>query len=56
METVASLINEAWSFEHTLNPPLTEGFIWNMVQIGPAVSEVIKDFMILYMYTTQWQQ
>ena len=54
MGMAAILFNGAEPFEQIVNIPSTESPMWNLVKIGPAVSEkMFKDFMILYMYTAQ---
>ena len=35
---------------NSVNIPSTEGPMWNLVKIGQVVSEMFKDFMVLYLY------
>ena len=52
----AILFNNAEPFEQSVNIPLTEGPMWNLVKIGQVVSEKkFKDFMVLYLYLAQGQ-
>ena len=46
-------VNGAWPFEQTLNPVLTVGSTWNLMEDGQLISEekVFNNIMILYMYT-----
>ena len=48
MGRVAILFNDAKRFEQIDNTPLKEGQVWNLVKIGPAVSEkkTFKDYKI----------
>ena len=48
----AILFNVVEPFEQTINIPLTEDSIWNLVKTGQVVSEkkTFKDFMTLNMY------
>ena len=39
MGMAAILIKRPWPTEQTLNHPLTESFIWNLVNTGPVVLE-----------------
>ena len=52
MGMAAILFNDAEPFEQSVNIPLTEGPMWNLVKIGQVVSEkkTFKDFMVLYLY------
>ena len=51
------LFNSAEPFEQIDNTPSTEGPMWNLVEIGQAVSEkkIFKDYTISYMYIAQGQ-
>ena len=44
-------------FEQIVNIPSTEGPMWNLKKMGPAVSEkkTFKEFMILHLYIAQRQ-
>ena len=55
MGRMAIMFNDAEPFEQIDNTPLTEGPMWNLLNIGPAVSEkkTFKDYKILYMYIAQ---
>ena len=47
----------AWPFEQILNPVLTLGSTWNLVEIGQMISDekVVNNIMIVYTYTAQLQ-
>ena len=57
MGMAAILFNDAEPFEQSVNIPLTEDPMWNLVKIGWVVSEkkTFKNFMDLYLYITQGQ-
>ena len=57
MDMAAILFNGVEPFEQIGNTLLTEGPIWNLVKIAPAVSEkkTLKNYTILYMYIAQGQ-
>ena len=43
------IVNEAWSFEQTLNHISTVRSLWNLVEIGYVVAEeLFNNIMILY--------
>ena len=50
-------VNGVWPFEQTVNPVLTVGSTWNLVEIGQLISEekVFNNIMVLYMHTAQGQ-
>ena len=50
-------VTGAWPFEQTLNPVLTVGSTWNLVEIGQLISveKVFYNIMILYIYTAYGQ-
>ena len=54
---MAILFNDAKPLEQIDNTPLTDGPIWNLVKIGPAVLEkkTFKDYKILYIAQGQEQ-
>ena len=47
----------SYLLEQTVSTPSTEGPMWNLVNIGPVVSEekTNKEYLILYMYVAQRQ-
>ena len=53
---VAILFISVEPFEQTVNIPLTESSMWNLVKIWQVVSEKkFKDYMILNMYIAKGQ-
>ena len=47
-------VNGVWLFEQTLNHISTVGSMWNLVEIGWVVSDVLfNNIMILYMLIAQ---
>ena len=56
MGMAAILFDGAEPFEQTGKLHLTEGLMWNMVQIAQAFSEkTFKNYTVLYMYIVQGQ-
>ena len=50
------LVKWCGTFEHTVNIPTTEAFMYHLVKIGQTVSEkTFKDYAILYMHLAQDQ-
>ena len=51
------LFNDAGPFEQIDYTLSTENPMWNLMKVGPVVSEkkTLKDYNILYMYTAQGQ-
>ena len=56
MGMAAILFNNAEPFKQSVNIPLTEGPMQNLVKIGQVVLEkMFKDFKALYLHTAQGQ-
>ena len=43
-------------FEQIVNTPLTEGLVWNLIQLVKRFQRTYTDNMILYIYVAQGQQ
>ena len=57
IDLAAILFNDSESFEQIDNTHSTEGLMWNLVNIGQAITEktMFKDYKILFMYIAQEQ-